>query len=181
MEDKGTMQNEYGSIAEESMRISGIFNAAQAAADEYLESVKKRTAAQEERLALIDKELAEKSESTLKRCEQMLSETEQACQTLFTKTQTKCDDMLTNTEKLCMERENASKTKCRDMEQRIEEKCMQLAQQTKKKCNELETEIQDEIDEKWADFTGRLENFISAKADLKDVIEFLMQKKPADK
>lgn len=175
MEEKGTMQNEYGSIAEESMRISGIFNAAQAAADEYLESVKKRSAAQEERIAMIDRELAEKSESTLKRCEQMLIEAEEACQSLFTRTQTQCDDMLTNTEKLCMQREDASKAKCRDMEQSIEEKCMRLAQQTQKRCAELESETQEEIDGKWADFTDRLEKFISAKADLKDILGFLMK------
>lgn len=180
MSDKETIQKEYGSIAEESMRISGIFDAAQAAADEYLESVKKRTAAQEERLAQIDQELAEKSESTVRRCEQMLAEAEEACQSLYIRTQAQCDDMLTNTEKLCMQREEASKAKCRDIEQSIEEKCMHLAQQTKRKCNELEQETQEEIVEKWADFADRIEKFVSAKAGLNEVIDFLIRNRPAN-
>ncbi len=186
MEERNDFQSELGSIAAESMKVSGIFDVAQKAADEYLESIKRRSADQEARLAKIDEELAQKSKETAMRCEKLLTEThaecdrlsnetKTACDEFFTRTRTQCDDMLTNTEKLCMRRENASKEKCREMEQSIETKCMHLAQQTKTKCNELEAETEAVLQEKWTLFTERLEKFIAAKDDLKEVLDFLMQ------
>ncbi len=188
MEERNEFQSELGSIAAESMKVSGIFDVAQKAADEYLQSIKKRSAEQEARLAKIDEELAQKSKETAMRCEKLLadtqaecerlsSETKASCDELYTRTRTQCDDMLTNTEKLCMQREDASKAKCREMEQSIEEKCMHLAQQTKTKCNELEAETDAIVEEKWTQFEERLEKFIAAREDLDEVIDFMLQKK----
>jgi hypothetical protein len=188
MEERNEFQSELGSIAAESMKVSGIFDVAQKAADEYLESIKKRSAEQEARLARIDEELAQKSKDTAMRCEKLLNdtqaecdrlstETKAACDELYTRTRTQCDDMLTNTEKLCMQREESSKEKCREMEQSIETKCMNLAQQTKNKCNELEAETDAVVEEKWTQFQERLEKFIAAKEDLKEVMDFMMKQK----
>ena len=188
MEERNEFQSELGSIAAESMKVSGIFDVAQKAADEYLESIKKRSAEQEARLARIDEELAQKSKDTAMRCEKLLNdtqaecdrlstETKSACDELYTRTRTQCDDMLTNTEKLCMQREESSKEKCREMEQSIETKCMNLAQQTKNKCNELEAETDAVVEEKWTQFQERLEKFIAAKEDLKEVMDFMMKQK----
>ena len=188
MEERNDFQSELGSIAAESMKVSGIFDVAQKAADEYLESIKKRSAEQEARLAKIDEELAQKSKETAMRCEKLLTETHAecdrlstetkiACDELFGRTRAQCDDMLTNTEKLCVRRENASKEKCREMEQSIETKCMHLAQQTKTKCNELEAETEVALQEKWTIFRERLEKFIAAKDGLDEVLGFLMQNK----
>ena len=188
MEERNEFQSELGSIAAESMKVSGIFDVAQKAADEYLESIKKRSAEQEARLARIDEELAQKSKDTAIRCEKLLkdtqaecdrlsTETKSACDELYTRTRTQCDDMLTNTEKLCMQREESSKEKCREMEQSIETKCMNLAQQTKNKCNELEAETDAVVEEKWTQFQERLEKFIAAKEDLKEVMDFMMKQK----
>ena len=188
MEERNEFQSELGSIAAESMKVSGIFDVAQKAADEYLESIKKRSAEQEARLARIDEELAQKSKDTAMRCEKLLNdtqaecdrlstETRTACDELYTRTRTQCDDMLTNTEKLCMQREESSKEKCREMEQSIETKCMNLAQQTKNKCNELEAETDAVVEEKWTQFRERLKKFIEAKEDLKEVMDFMMKQK----
>ena len=190
MEERNDFQSELGSIAAESMKVSGIFDVAQKAADEYLESIKKRSADQEARLAKIDEELAEKSRETAMRCEKLLTdthaecdrlsaETKTACDELYNRTRTQCDNMLTNTEKLCMRREESSKEKCREMEQSIETKCMNLAQQTKNKCSELEAETDAAVEEKWALFQERLEKFISAKEGLNEVMDFLLQNKAA--
>ena len=188
MEERNKIQGELGSIAAESMKVSGIFDVAQKAADEYLESIKRRSAEQEARLAKIDEELAQKSKETAERCELLLTsthaecdrlsaETKAACDELFTRTRSQCDDMLTNTEKLCMQREEASKEKCREMEQSIETKCMHLAQQTKNKCNELEAETDAVVEEKWTQFREQLDQFISAREGLNEVIDFLLKKK----
>lgn len=188
MEERNEFQSELGSIAAESMKVSGIFDVAQKAADEYLENIKKRSAEQEARLATIDEELAQKSKETEERCEMLLAntqaecdrlsaETKAACDELFTRTRSQCDDMLTNTEKLCMQREESSKEKCREMEQSIETKCMNLAQQTKNKCNELEAETDATVEEKWTLFSERLERFLSAKEDLNELMDFMLQRK----
>lgn len=58
-----------GSIAEAALSLSGIFEAAQNAADQYLENVR-----------TLDTTLAQREEDSRKRCEAMLKETQDECQ-----------------------------------------------------------------------------------------------------
>lgn len=48
LSDRRLQMEEAGSIAEAALRLNGIFEAAQKAADQYLSSVSERTARQEE-------------------------------------------------------------------------------------------------------------------------------------
>ena len=64
---------EVGSIAEASMQLNGVFEAAQRAADQYLESIRYQSEHMDERCAAME-------EATRLRCDQMLKEAEASVQ-----------------------------------------------------------------------------------------------------
>lgn len=64
---------EAGSIAEASMQLNGVFEAAQRAADQYLESIRCQSEHMEEKCAAME-------EATRLRCDQMLKEAEASVQ-----------------------------------------------------------------------------------------------------
>ena len=64
---------EAGSIAEASMQLNGVFEAAQRAADQYLESIRYQSEHMEEKCAAME-------EATRLRCDQMLKEAEASVQ-----------------------------------------------------------------------------------------------------
>lgn len=64
---------EAGSIAEASMQLNGVFEAAQRAADQYLESIRYQSEHMDEKCAAME-------EATRLRCDQMLKEAEASVQ-----------------------------------------------------------------------------------------------------
>ena len=81
-----TIEN-AGSIAEASLQLNGIFEAAQAACAQYTENLRILSEAQEARCALLDRECRE-------RCEQLEKETRQRCEQLDHETSAKCEKMV---------------------------------------------------------------------------------------
>lgn len=80
-----------GSIAEASLELNGVFAAAQAAADQYLENVSRMTGRQEEICAALEAESKVKADQLLSDAEKVLTEAE-----------VKRDVMLKETEQQCM-------------------------------------------------------------------------------
>lgn len=72
LEERQLALEEAGSIAEASLRLSGIFETAQTAADQYLENVRRLSEGQETRCARLEEESREKAE-------RLLRETEEQC------------------------------------------------------------------------------------------------------
>ena len=64
--------DEAGSIAEAAMRLNGVFEAAQAAADQYLENVRSLSEGQESRCARLEAESRQEAD-------RLLRETEERC------------------------------------------------------------------------------------------------------
>ena len=56
LEERKLALEEAGSIAEASLRLSGVFEAAQTAADQYLENVRRLSEGQEARCARLEEE-----------------------------------------------------------------------------------------------------------------------------
>lgn len=71
--DRELHMQEAGSIAEASMQLNGVFEAAQRAADQYLESIRYQTEHVEEKCAALEA-------ATRLRCEQMVKEAEATVQ-----------------------------------------------------------------------------------------------------
>jgi hypothetical protein len=73
LEDKLLIETEAGSIAEASLKLNGVFEAAQAAADQYLENIKR---IYEKRKEIFEK--SQESESSPKEVKPMAEETPKA-------------------------------------------------------------------------------------------------------
>lgn len=86
LQQRTIMIENAGSIAEASLQLNGVFEAAQRAAQEYLDSIHLRYQAQEE--------YAQRAEAeTQTKVDQMLRQAEQRCKLLESATTRKCDDM----------------------------------------------------------------------------------------
>ena len=71
LEDRTLLLAQAGSIAEESLQVSGVFQAAQEAADRYLENVRLLAQRQEESCCRMEAE-------TRKKCQELLRASEEA-------------------------------------------------------------------------------------------------------
>lgn len=76
-----------GSIAEASLRLSGIFDAAQSACEQYLDNVRQLSERQQEICARQEQEAQQKIRN-------MIAETRRACLVMEQETRKKCDAML---------------------------------------------------------------------------------------
>lgn len=76
-----------GSIAEASLQLNGVFEAAQNAAAQYLENIQYLSDEQEKICARMDSESREKAD-------RLLADTEEACRRLEAETREKCDAMV---------------------------------------------------------------------------------------
>lgn len=86
LDDRRIMIEESGSIAEASLKLNGIFEAAQRAADEYLENVRLKNARQEN--------LVERAEELAReKVTQMIAEADERCRKMEDETAKKCDLM----------------------------------------------------------------------------------------
>ena len=72
LEDRRIQLDEAGSIAQASLQLNGVFEAAQAAADQYLESVREQSRDTEALCARMEMEAREKAD-------RMIAETEAKC------------------------------------------------------------------------------------------------------
>jgi cell division septum initiation protein DivIVA len=89
LKDKTIKISEAGSIAKASLELSGIFEAAQEAADIYTNAIKEK----EEKVA---QELKEKYDKADAKCEEMLARTRRECDRMREKTINECDKELEN-------------------------------------------------------------------------------------
>ena len=80
-----------GSIAEASLRLSGVFQAAEEAAEQYLENIRRLSDRQE----TLCRQLEEESR---KAAEQRMAETEETCSRMETETRKKCQELLSSAE-----------------------------------------------------------------------------------
>lgn len=87
LDDRRILLNKAGSIADACIQINGVFEAAQAAAEEYLVNIRLRSQCQEE--------IADHIESNAKtKAESMIAEAEARCKALEAETVEKCDAMV---------------------------------------------------------------------------------------
>lgn len=91
LESRRLVAEESGSIAQAALQLNGVFDAAQRAADQYLENVRRRTERQTEACARREQECAE-------RVERMLADTYERCIRLEDYTRKACDDAVRKAE-----------------------------------------------------------------------------------
>lgn len=102
LESRTLLINQSGSIAEAALKVSHVFEAAQMAADQYLDNVHQMTQRQNEICAQMEAESKAKADKMLAdatfKCNTMSTETEARCRTMESETQAKCQQMLERAE-----------------------------------------------------------------------------------
>ena len=107
--DRTIAIDQAGSIAEASLQINGVLQAAQNAAAQYLENIQRLSGRQEEVCRSMEEE-------SRRAADQRMAETEAACRRLEADTQKKCQELLSSSEK-------AANRYWAEAQQRMEEYC----------------------------------------------------------
>lgn len=108
--------NEAGSIAEASLRLSGIFDAAQNAANQYLENIEKLSGRQKEVCLELETECKVQTEK-------LLAETIERCKKMNAETREKCDLRKTEVQRFCEELDQETKARCAQLDAETKERC----------------------------------------------------------
>lgn len=97
--------NEAGSIAEASMKLSNVFEAAQEACRLYTDNIQRLSERQESICAEIEKETKEKAAAyeaeVISRCERLEKDTKEACEKLDIDTKAACEKLEKDTKTSC--------------------------------------------------------------------------------
>ena len=97
--------NEAGSIAEASMKLSNVFEAAQEACRLYTDNIQRLSERQESICAEIEKETKEKAAAyeaeVISRCERLEKDTKEACEKLDMDTKAACEKLDMDTKAAC--------------------------------------------------------------------------------
>ena len=111
--------NKAGSIAEASLQLNRVFEAAHAAAEQYLENVQTLSGRQTEV------------------CQQLVDESQQKADTLLNETQARCQAMEAETQEKCRILETETREKCETMTRKAEEQANQAWQQAQEKIHQV--------------------------------------------
>lgn len=152
LEDRQIRIDKAGTIAQASFELNGVFEAAEAAAQQYLENIKLLNDRQETICAIKEKEVADRCAAQ----EQMTHE--------------RCSLMKAETEKSCAELERNTKAKCEAQERATEAKCIAREKESEEKCIAMNRKAEEDVEAKWIDLSTRLEEFYKAHAGLRDLL-----------
>ena len=131
---------EAGSIADAALCLNGVFDAAQLAAQQYLENLQD--------LYKQEKNVVSKNEA----------ETRSRCAAMIEETRLRCERMEAETAKRCEEMEDAATKQC-DF----------LLKEAEEKCRALDIKAKEEVDKRWASLAERLEAFYNQKPNVEEI------------
>lgn len=152
LEERTIAMDNAGSIAEASLQLSGVFAAAQKAADQYLDNVKVLTENQEKLCAQLEAESKEQSEKLIaeskEQSEKLLSESQEQSEKLLKESQEQSEKLINETE-----------MKCRIMEE-----------ETKQKCAEMTEAAETESKQYWEEVSEKMQEFVKQQEGLKQLL-----------
>ncbi len=142
-----------GSIAEAALEINGVFDAAQKAADVYLENIRKMHSDEEKHHA----DAIAKSE---KEAENIRSNAKREADTLKTKTDIECRTKIKNTDEECARKIKTTDEECNQKIKTTDEDCTRKINETNSLCTQKIRETQEKctaissLDNQIASFFG---------------------------
>ena len=183
LEDKKIIIDKAGSLAEASLQLNGVFDAAQKAAEQYLlnmESMMERTTLECQNR---NEESQQARVKVQEFCDKMKQDTQDECRKLKEETEGSCQNLKQNTEDECKRLKEETEASCQSLKQNTEDECKQLKEETQEACLKQKSETQEQcqnkleetdrmIEEKWNQISTRLEAFYQAHEGLKELIEF---------
>lgn len=116
LENRCIHNNTAGSIAEVAMEVNGVFQAAQAAADQYIESVKVLMENQQNELDGIREAHVQE---TMEMCTTIKNETVSKCKAMEAETRKKCEELEEETRRICEEKRQAATDKYSSLQAQI--------------------------------------------------------------
>ncbi len=140
--DRNIALEKSGSIAEAALEINGVFDAAQKAADVYLENVRKMHSDEE-------KHYNEAMAKANAEAESLIANAKREAETLKTKTDIECRTKLKNTEEECTAKRRTTEEECARKVSETNKLCTQKIKETQEKCTAISS-----LDNQIASFFG---------------------------
>lgn len=190
--DRSIKIRNAGSIAEAALSLNGVLEAANAAAQQYMDNVKSMYADQE---AIIARKMEEtdsrclaQETATQERCAQLREEAETECAQLRQDTQNECEELRASTTAECSQMKSSAEADCAAMRQEIsetfarldeiqhqritetEDKCAELLRQSEEKSAAMISKAEHDVENRWLTLAARLEAFYKAHSGLKELM-----------
>ena len=180
--DRTVRIGESGSIAEASLKVNHIFEAAQQSADQYLENIRRVSGeaevqaaemirAAEERCEALDTETKKRCEAldaeTRSRCEALDAETRSRCEALDEETKSRCGALDAETKASCDKRKQETEAAVKAQLEEAEERCSRMLRETEEKCRTLEEETRTSGDSARADAEGYVSRITAECGEMK--------------
>lgn len=139
--DREIRINNAGTIAQAAFEMNGVFEAAQAAAQQYLDNIKLLSERQENICN-------QKEEATVEECAALKRAVQERCRLMKEEAKKECDMLREKTEQECTEREKAAQ----------------------ERCDALNKQAEEAVEKKWNEISTMLEQFYSAHEGLRDLL-----------
>lgn len=149
---------EAGTIAEASFKLNGVFEAAEKAAQQYLENLK---------------DLHDREQSIVSTKEE---EFETRCKAMLKETMERCDSMKANTMKECDAFKASVKTRCQQLEEATERRCRQREKEAELKYADFDARAKEAAEKRWNELSTRLEAFYKAHQGIKELLTMTKMK-----
>ena len=149
LEDKKIEINKFGSIAEASIGLNGVFEAAEKSCFQYIENAK----------LICDKKVKES--------EEILEKAKSEAEEIVNKAKSEIQDIENEKERLLKD----TLEKCNEMERDTTAKCEKLSEQVEKECEDKIAESQKKIDENWDVLSKRLDSFYESHKGLRELMD----------
>lgn len=130
-----------GTIAEASFKLNGVFEAADNAAQQYLDNLQELYRKEHELYSVKEAEVEN-------RCSALLQATHERCEFMKEDTRKRCEALMESTMMKCEEREKESEERCR----------------------ELDLKAKKDVDNRWNELSKRLEEFYATHAGIRELL-----------
>lgn len=141
LSDRQLQINQAGSIAEASLQISHVFEAAQQAAEQYLENIQSLNGRQEEI------------------CRQMEEDSSRQAKALLEETERKCQAM-----------EEDSSRQAKTLLEETERKCQAMEAEAAEKCSRLTKEAEESAERTWKEVQVKIQQLIDGQSGLRELL-----------
>ena len=145
LDNRNIMIGEVGSIAEASLKLNGVFEAAEAAASQYIENIKRISESQEEISKQVEAKAQQKAEEMLnqaeEQCSSRIEETDNYCKNKIEETDSYCKSKLEETDLICKEKLDKTKDECDEMLRQANDSCAKSKQEAELYWNNVSEKI----------------------------------------
>ncbi len=152
LSDRAIKVEKAGSIAEASLALNGVMEAAEKAASQYLENIKT---------------LNDNQEAI---CKRKIEETDSKCASLQMSVQESCENMKAEAAKYCRELKEKVEADCEKLRKDTEEFCSSKKEEAESIYQEKVKKAEEEVEAKWDSLSTRLEAFYNAHTGLRELL-----------